>query len=305
MWVSLVVLATVIGSPPKLEALVAAARKGDPVELDRVARRLGAARLGRALANGPIDLQKAALEAAPRVDESWTLLVPAARLCGSASDPLGQAAARAVRRIASQLVSGAPNLTEVPRDVVAVAVQALLHVARAADLAAARRADAIGLVALLSPLSPPARPELLALLDDAAPPVRRAAVDALAADPGATDALARLLERDAQPQVAAGAAAALCRRLPRIHQAAWTRLRELALSAKIDPADGIDLVLCLAAGGQEDRALVAEAARKHPLAPVRAVAADLHKALTSAPAPTLRPAPPPKPPGAKPPGAKK
>src|SRR5215813_2942536 len=104
---ALVVLSLVIGSPPKLDALVAAANKKDPVELDRVARRLGAGRLAHALADShaPVDVRRAALEAAPRVDESWTLLVPAARLCSSTDDQVAQAASRAARRIAAQLVS--------------------------------------------------------------------------------------------------------------------------------------------------------------------------------------------------------
>jgi hypothetical protein len=114
MSIPIALLALVIGSPPKLEALVAASRRGDPVELDRVARRLGAGRLLQALGGDrPAELRRAALEAAPRVEESWTLLVPSARLVGSRDAALAQAALRSTRRIAVQLASGLERV-EVP-----------------------------------------------------------------------------------------------------------------------------------------------------------------------------------------------
>src|SRR5262245_28338901 len=125
---ALVLLGLVVGSPPKLEALVAAANKKDPVEIDRVARRLGAGRIAHALASDQEEIRRAALEAAPRVDDSWTLLVPVARLCAAREDAVARAATRATRRIAAQMTSGAADLAELPRDVPREAVQRLMLV---------------------------------------------------------------------------------------------------------------------------------------------------------------------------------
>src|SRR5215470_9963263 len=95
---ALVLFSLVVGSPPKLDALVAAANKKDPVELDRVARRLGAGRLLHGLSDASPEVRRAALEGAPRVDDCWTLLIPAARLISNRDDQVAQAAARAARR---------------------------------------------------------------------------------------------------------------------------------------------------------------------------------------------------------------
>ena len=285
---ALVVLSLVVGSPPKLDALVAAANKKDPVELDRVARRLGAGRLLHGLSDASPEVRRAALEGAPRVDDCWTLLIPAARLISNRDDQVAQAAARAARRISAQLISGHDDLAELPRDVPREAVRVLVQIARSPDVMAARRADALGVLAVLAPIAAPPRNDLLPLLDDPAAEVRRSAVDLLAADKGAIDALARVIERDAQSQVAGGAAAAVCNRLPRTAAGAWTRLRALALDAKLDPADAVDLLACLAAGGADDRAVVSQAAKAHPAALVRAAALDLAK--SPGPAPILRPA---------------
>src|SRR5262252_3305972 len=163
---ALVLVSLVIGSPPKLDALVAAAHKKDPVELDRVARRLGAGRLLHGLADANPEVRRAALEGAPRVDDCWTLLVPASRLISAPDDQVAQAAARAARRISAQLSSGHDDLTELPRDVPREAVRVLLQIARSPDVMAARRSDALGVLAMLSPIAAPSRNDLLPLLDD-------------------------------------------------------------------------------------------------------------------------------------------
>ena len=287
---ALVVLSLVIGSPPKLDALVAAANKKDPVELDRVARRLGAGRLLHGLSSDKAEVKRATLEAAPRVDDCWILLVPATRLIASPDEQVAQAAVRAARRIAAQLTSGAGDLAELPRDVPREAVRLLVQDARTAELGVHRRAEALGVLATLAPVAAPARSDLVPLLDDPAVEVRRAAVDLLAPDKMAIDALARVIERDSQAEVAGGAAAAVCSRLPRAAAGAWTRLRALALDGKVDPADAVDLLACLAAGGTDDRALVVQAAKSHPTPFVRTAAVELAKTAAAGQPPILRPA---------------
>jgi hypothetical protein len=139
-------------------------------------------------------------------------------------------------------------------------------------------------LATLAPLAAPSRNDLVPLLDDPAIEVRRAAIDLV--DPSLVDALTRVVERESDPAVASGAAAVLCPRLPRSAAGAWTRLRTLVLQAKIDPADALDLLACLAAGSADDRAVVAQAAKSHPTAFVRAAAVDLYK--SPGPPPLLR-----------------
>jgi hypothetical protein len=278
-----------VGTPPGLEALVAASRHGDAVELDRLARRLGAGRIRQALRSDRPEVRRAAVEAAPHVESSWTLLVPILSPGAFADEATASATLRTARRIASHLTSGASDATEVPRDVVMEAERLLLQRARQPDAPPRERAEALDVVVLLAPLAPPTRAQLTPLVDDPAEVVRAGAAVALAGDRSAVGLLARVIERDAQPQVAARAAAAVCGHLPRSNTGAWTRMQKLALDPHVDAVDGIDLLGCLAQGGTDDRALVAEAARRHPIPAVRSAAAQLARSAATAAAGGVQP----------------
>ena len=60
-------------------------------------------------------------------------------------------------------------------------------------------------------------------------------------------------------------------------------VQQMERDAKLDPADSVDLLACLAAGSADDRALVTQAAKSHPTAFVRAAAVDLAKSAAAGP----------------------
>src|SRR5687767_15507695 len=127
-------LGLVIAAPPKIELLVQAVRRGDPIEIDRIARRFGAARLRQILVSGANDARRAALAAAPRVEDAWTLLHAAIDLAGSGDEAIGTAAVTCARRIAAQLDHARIEAEEVPRDYVREASRRLVALAKRADL---------------------------------------------------------------------------------------------------------------------------------------------------------------------------
>jgi hypothetical protein len=97
---------------------------------------------------------------------------------------------------------------------------------------------------------------LASLLADADPQVRHAAADALGGSPAADAPLMKALEADSAVEVAAAAAAGLCRDVPptgekgteraaRLTPPARERLRQLAADEKIALVDRLDLMGCL------------------------------------------------------------
>jgi hypothetical protein len=69
----------------------------------------------------------------------------------------------------------------------------------------------------------------------------------------------------------------------------------LATDGKVDPADAIEILACLASAGREERSVVAQAAKGHPLAVVRTAAAQLARAAESPTPAVVAPAPAPRP----------
>jgi hypothetical protein len=305
---------------PQLEALAIARKRGDAIELERVARVLGAARLTVALASDVPRVRAAAVAAAPFVDDAWTLLEPLAKVAQATEPPVGREAADAAGRIADGLSPAGGD--EIPYDQLRLAATELVRAAVPAGRDVEQRVAALGAVASLATRFPP---DLLAdlppLLEDVEPRVRRAAVEALGAVP-AQRAAARLVgvaKKDPAPEVAAVAAAAVCRAVESLPApAAWMielgpRVRELARgslakAASVPPEDALELLRCLyLAGTAVDRQILGELAQRHADAQVRS---DAHKLLAQPPsvprslppaaaaparAPAGRPAPPPAP----------
>jgi hypothetical protein len=265
-----VVLVAAIGSPPAVESLVAATRRGDAVEIDRVARRLGAGRLARAIDDPSVDVRRAALGAAPRVEDAWTLLPAILARAVRPGEPTAAEALVALRRILQQIDLGSPQAPEIPGDTLRGTSDRLAAFAVQPGVALSLRVQALAIVALLAPAAPPPRAPLRALLTDGAPQVRRAAADAWSSEVEAVESLGDVAARDERPEVAAAAAAAICRRALPLGRLSSERLRALAAGADVDPADAIELLGCLVHGGAADRASAADIARRHPSAAVRA-----------------------------------
>jgi hypothetical protein len=224
-------------APPAAERqLLAAARDGDRTRLARAAERLGPARLATLLASASPETQRAALLAAPEIDEGWTLLpLVAERL----ATPEG---ARAAARIAHRLrdASSREGL-EIDADVLETARRRCAEAAAIAELPAAARADLLACAVDLG------EPAAVSFLFDPQPEVRDAAISLLAAstDDAWRDA-ALDAARAADSATAAPALAALCTHDPRrtareLDAATRARIPKLAAA---DPSLRTALGLC-------------------------------------------------------------
>jgi hypothetical protein len=267
---------------PSPADLVAAVRGNDDVEIERVAARIGAVRLEAWAEHGKPAERLAALRALPLVDDAWFVLPELAKLLADGDDEVALRAAECARRVAESLTPEDKERDEMPADVPARAARELLAIAQKATLKPAVRTRAIEAVAALRGLTRVDDKALVALLADGDVVIRRAAAEALAAAPAGEKALVETLAKDASPDVAAAAAASLCRDVPviaassgkagagearaaRIGGAARDRLRALALDEKVSLADRLDLVACLRVAKKDaDQKVLDELARKPP-----------------------------------------
>jgi hypothetical protein len=268
---------------PPLGELVQAARSRDDVEIERVAARLGPVKLERVAERGKREERLAALRALPLVENAWAMLPQLAKLCADEDVDVGEAAARAARRIAEGLDPARMEAEEVPRDVPRRAQKALLEQAARAELRPDVRVSAIAAAAALRQVVPIDEPALGRLLADEEAQVRRAAVEAMAGGAAQDASLAAALAKDASADVAAAAAAAICRDVPatppapksppsgaetragKLPQPARERLRTLALDDTLPLADRLDLVACLRVFAQpEDQKVLDQLARRPP-----------------------------------------
>jgi HEAT repeat protein len=239
---------------PTLAQLVRAAASNDDVEIERVAARFGAVKLARIAERGQPKERLAALRALGVVDDAAYLLPDLSKLLGDDSDDIAEAAARSVRQIAAGLSPQAMFDGEVPRDVPARAAAALQEAALHGRTSS--RVAALAALAALRPVAKIDDARLASLLADADPQVRHAAADALGGSPAADAPLMKALEADSAVEVAAAAAAGLCRDVPptgekgteraaRLTPPARERLRQLAADEKIALVDRLDLMGCL------------------------------------------------------------
>lgn len=251
-----------------MAALVEALRTGDEEEVERLARRLGAARLLRTALAGPRPEERtAALSALPLCDEAWASLGLLPGLFGDRDAEVAVAAAEAARRIAERLTGEALADGDVPDDALVAAARALWAEAGDRRRAPTVRASALAGAAALGRLSGGVDPVRLApLLTDPEPSLRRAAVAALDVASGSSQ-----LERavaDDDLTVAAAATAALCAEVPgpgsrgrpshavdALAEPARARIRELlGDEARVPLADRLALIPCLRGfGTPEDR----------------------------------------------------
>jgi hypothetical protein len=243
---------------PTLAQLVRAVASNDDVEIERVAARFGAVKLERIAERGQPKEQLAALRALGVVEGGEYQLPEVARLLTSASAPeIADAAAVAVRQIAASLTPQSMYEGEVPRDVPARSAAVLLEVAQKSDLRPPLRVAAIAALGNLRAVTRVDDGVFSRLFGDADPEVRRAAADAAPLN-AAEAPLMRIVEKDPIVEVAASAAAALCRDVPvtgdkgpaidragRLNPAARERLRALAANDQIALVDRLDLLACL------------------------------------------------------------
>jgi len=218
--------------------LVAAARSGERERLARAAEHLGPARLGRLIASTSAETERAALLAAPELDDGWTLLpLVVERL----SSPEG---ARAAARIAHPLREPSIRETlEVDDDVLDAARRRCTEAMASAGMAPAARADLLACAVDLG------EPAAATHLFDPDPEVRDTAISLLSASPDDTWREPMLkAARGGDPTTAGPALGALCTHNPARTMAsldAPARKQLKALAAKADPTLKTALTLCL------------------------------------------------------------
>jgi hypothetical protein len=256
---------------PSLAALAEVVRGGDEVEIERVARRIGEARLAKAALAGPHAERLAALRALPLVDDAWASLGPLVPVLADGDSEVADAAAKAVARIAERLTPHAVFSEEIPPDVPRSAAKELWAMAGRKEVRASSRATAVAAASLLrrqlKPVPPVEDALIDALLADPDATVRRAAVEALGplapVVGGAKPAITARLEKailDGDPQVAAAAGVAICAGVPAtvsrlpaeqsatlLGEPARARLRTLVADESTGLADRLDLIPCLRA----------------------------------------------------------
>lgn len=165
---------------PPLAALSEAVQRHDTVEVERLARRLGAARLVRAAATETRPrVRQAALTALPLVEDAWTVFAELLGLCAVRDASLATAAARAARGVAEQLTAEENYAQEIPPDVPRRAAEGLMALALRRDLAAGVRVEALRGAVSLGPLVPTDSSALESLLGDGEQMVRQTAAAAL------------------------------------------------------------------------------------------------------------------------------
>jgi hypothetical protein len=270
---------------PSPELLVAADHSGDELELERVAGRLGAGRLGRLLASGARDERVAALHALALVGDGWARLPEVAHVIFDSDGEVAASAAACARRLAEQLTPEVKERDEVPVDVPARAAQELATAAQKRSLAPSLRVPAIEALAALRLVTRVDDKLLMALLGDASADVRRAAAESLWNAPAAVEPLVGTLVKDGSATVAAAAAAALCREVPlvapsvkppaagaladqragKLKEPARARLRALALDDNLALTDRLELLPCLRVNKQAaDQQTLDTLARRPP-----------------------------------------
>jgi hypothetical protein len=266
---------------PSVRDLAAAARSHDDVELERIAARLGIARLSKiAVADEETGQRLAALRAIPLLPNGWSALEDLVMLIGHPNEAIANAALDAVWRVTEGLSPARAELEEIPRDIPSRAARRLLEKALDDHLAIQRRVGALFSATSLRRLTPIEEPLIVSLLKNAHAEVRRAAAETLAGIPAAEQALSHLLEADLSALVAAAAGISLCRDIPvtegggsalargtRIPPRAHDRLRALALDETIPILDRLELLPCLHATGEPtDQKILDQLAKVGPKA---------------------------------------
>jgi hypothetical protein len=228
-----------------------AAERGDRAELGRWAARIGVARLGNALADPDRSLALAALDSVPFLPDRLLLLDAVLARCDSADAQLGERALRTIGALLGDADPGLLDAWEVPAEVAQRACRVLTAAAGGAERAIEVRLAALQSLADASVLCA-GRNDFSALMHDASPDIRRAAILVLPPNGARTLSALREASKDADPGVVAATGVALCRQ--QLSPRAKTTpppsparpLRELVLAPGTPAEDAAEMLACLA-----------------------------------------------------------
>ena len=233
-----------------LAGLRKAAERGDRAEMGRWAARIGVARLAKAMADPDRSLALAALECVPYLPDRLLLLDAVLAQCDSTDAQVGERALRTLGALLGDADAGLLEAWDVPDEVAWRACRVLAVAAGKTDRSSDVRLAALQSLADANALCA-SRNDLSALVHDASPEIRRAAV--LVLSPNGSPSLSALREasKDADPAVAAAAGVALCRQqlAPRVKttppSAPVRPWRELVLAPGTPAEDASEMLSCL------------------------------------------------------------
>jgi hypothetical protein len=239
-----------------IDELVAAVRRKDRAEIGRLAERIGPARLAEALRRTDAQGIQAALTGIVALPGRARLIGPVTDLLTASDATIAAAAARSLGEILAPLTVADLDEWDVPADVINAACGALrttVLVPVNSTLARLAALEAMGdSMAVCRP-----SPDLVGLLKDPAPSIRRAA--ALVVRPQqrlATGGFAAGT-RDVDPAVASASVAALCEAIAEpsawpkggVREPTWEQTRQLArrlvLAPATPPDDAVEMLDCL------------------------------------------------------------
>jgi hypothetical protein len=262
--------------------LVKAVRRNDRGALERLATRMGAARLEEAVRSPDASVAEAALAAIPLLRGRVLLTAAVADRLDAADAAVAVAAARALGELLDGATPSEIDEWEVPPDTVARACGGLRTLAQRLEAPVPSRLAALDALASAQTVCT-ASVELPGLLRDPVPAVRRAAALLLKPRERPVAAALRDAIRDPDPSVASAAVAAVCRaeapaggrKGDALFEQSTVAARAMAPAKTTPPEDAVEMLACLAATGTPaDRALL-DHLRMGPPSPLRDRAAEL------------------------------
>jgi hypothetical protein len=250
-----------------IDELVAAIKHKDRAEIGRVAERIGPARLGDALRRSDPHAVSAALVGIGLLPGGVRLIGAVTQLVMTADAPIASAAARTLGDVLAPVTTAELDEWEVPNDVVESACAVLRGTATAAANPTTERLAAFDALADASAICPPT-PDLIALLRDPTPAVRRAAALVLRPQQRLATGGFASGTRDIDKTVATASVAALCEVLALPGSGArgggrepiWEQTREaarrMAVASDTPPEDAVQMLDCLQPSSSTDRQIL-------------------------------------------------
>jgi hypothetical protein len=261
-----------------IEELVVAVRHKDRAEIGRIAERIGPARLGEALRRADIATVTAALNGIAVLPGAVRLVAGVTELVVTEDAPIATAAVRTLGEILAPITSAELDEWEIPPDVVAATCVVLRTTATTAANPTPLRLAAMDALADASVICSPG-PDLIALLRDPNPSIRRAAALVLRPQQRLATGGFASGTRDVDKGVASASIAALCELvalpggLPRggAHEPIWDQTRQaarrLAVASETPAEDAVQMLDCLEPSSAGDRQIL-EGLRARPRTPL-------------------------------------
>jgi len=268
-----------------IDELMAAVRRKDRSEIGRIAEQVGPARLAQSLRRSDHPAVLAALIGIATLPGRTRLLGPVTDLVVTGEPPLAAAAARTVGELLAPVTPAELDDWEIPPDVVEAACVVLRGAATPPQNPTTVRLAALDALADAS-ASCAATPDLIGLLRDPSPAMRRAA--ALVVRPQQRLATGGFASgtRDIDKTVAAASVAALCEvwampgsgARPSAREPIWEQTRQaarrLVVAADTPVEDAVQMIDCLDPSAAGDRQLL-EGLRGRHRSPLTDRAAEL------------------------------